>query len=234
MHFYPNERVVLLVDGKDLSAAQRDLDFVIDFKMLLALFRSRAHLVRAMYYTTIVVQEQQPLRPLVDWLEYNGFYLVTKPVNEVYDSDGRRHVRGDTRVELAVDAMDLADSTDHFVLFSGNASYRAMVAALQRRGKRVSVVSTMRTSPQLISDELRRQSDQFIELAELKPLIARPPLDDRQRERPVREPEVSMAPAAALADAADDALDDPVHEYAPKPERAVIVEKRAPRRPTKR
>jgi uncharacterized LabA/DUF88 family protein len=136
----------------------------------------RGKMVRVFYYTAIIENEEySPIRPLVDWLDYNGFTLVTKPAKEFIDSSGRRKIKGNMDIELAVDAMEMADHVDHILLFSGDGDFRPLVAALQRKGVRVSVVSTIRSSPPMIADALRRQADNFIELEELKDVIGRSP-----------------------------------------------------------
>jgi uncharacterized LabA/DUF88 family protein len=172
--FYPNERVALFIDGANLHAAARSLGFDIDYKRLLKQFQEQCHLIRAFYYTALVEdQEYSPLRPLVDWLDYNGFTMVTKPTKEYTDSMGRRKIKGNMDIELAIDVLEMAAHLDHVVLFSGDGDFRRLVEAVQRKGVRVSVVSTIRSSPPMVADELRRQSDNFIELEELSSLIAR-------------------------------------------------------------
>jgi uncharacterized LabA/DUF88 family protein len=173
MHFYPDERIVVLIDGQNLHSTLKVLGMSVDFRKLLDLFRKSARLVRAMYYTTVIVHEVHPLHTLIDWLDYNGFSLVTKPVKETFDQDGRRHLRGDTRVEMSVDAMELAPQVDHIVLVTGHGSFTHLAAALQRLGKRVTVVSSARTNPPAVADELRRQADQFVELLDILPTIGR-------------------------------------------------------------
>ncbi len=148
MHFYPSERVALLIDGANLYATSKALAFDIDYKRLLTLFRQKAQLVRALYYTAIAEeQEYSSIRPLIDWLDYNGYTMVTKPTKEFTDTLGRRRVKGNMDIELAVDAMRLSSVLDHIVLFSGDGDFRSLVAALQQNGKRVSVVSTLQTQP---------------------------------------------------------------------------------------
>ncbi|MCC0008177.1 MAG: NYN domain-containing protein [Hyphomicrobiaceae bacterium] len=176
MHFYPHERIALFIDGANLYATSKALGFDIDYKRLLAYFRQRAQLVRALYYTALAEdQEYSSIRPLIDWLDYNGYTMVTKPTKEFTDSTGRRKVKGNMDIELAVDAMRLAETLDHIVLFSGDGDFRGLVAALQQKGKRVSVLSTLQTQPPMIADELRRQADQFIDLADLEGVIGRDP-----------------------------------------------------------
>lgn len=174
MLFYPSEKLALFIDGANLYGAAKGLQFDIDYKRLLELFARKGTLVRAFYYTAVADdQEFSPLRPLVDWLDYNGFSVVTKPLKEFTDAAGRRRVKGNMDIELAIDALEIAPSVDHVVIFSGDGDFRRLVEAIQRKGKRVSVVSTVRTSPPMAADELRRQADNFIELDELRPQIAR-------------------------------------------------------------
>ena len=174
MYFDKSERVALFVDGANLYATSKALGFDIDYKRLLTLFRKRAQLIRASYYTALIEdQEYSSIRPLVDWLDYNGYSMVTKPAKEFTDSSGRRKVKGNMDIELTVDAMRLGKSLDHVVLFSGDGDFRYVVAALQQDGKRVSVVSTLQTQPAMVADELRRQADQFIDIADLEDEICR-------------------------------------------------------------
>jgi uncharacterized LabA/DUF88 family protein len=183
MLIYPNERIALFVDGANLYAAARTLGFDIDYKRLREEFSQRGMLVRAFYYTAVMEdQDYSPLRPLVDWLDYNGYTMVTKRTKEYTDAQGRRKIKGNMDIELAVDMMEMAEYVDHLVLFSGDGDFRRLIEAVQRRGRRVTVVSTIRTQPPMIADELRRQADLFIELQEIAPQIRRDP-----RERPVRE-----------------------------------------------
>jgi uncharacterized LabA/DUF88 family protein len=171
---YPSERIALFIDGSNLFAAARGLGFDIDYKRLLEEFASKGRLVRAYYYTALIDdQEYSPLRPLVDWLDYNGYTVVTKPAKEFTDAMGRRKVKGNMDIELAVDVMELSARLDHAVIFSGDGDFRSLVEAVQRRGLRVSIVSTMRTAQPMVADELRRQADNFIELADLAPRIMR-------------------------------------------------------------
>ena len=174
MHFYPHERIALFIDGANLYSAAKALQFDIDYKRLLALFRQKGQLVRALYYTALAEdQEYSSIRPLIDWLDYNGYTMVTKPTKEFTDSTGRRKLKGNMDIELAVDALCLAESLDHIVLFSGDGDFKSLVAALQQKGKRVSVISTLQTQPPMVADELRRQADQFIDLADLEQMICR-------------------------------------------------------------
>ena len=175
MTFYPNDRIVLFIDGANLYSAAKGLGFDIDYKKLLEEFRKRGVLTRAYYYTALVEdQEYSPIRPLVDWLDYNGYRLVTKTCREYTDSQGRKRWRGDMDVEIAVDMMEIAPHVDHVVLFSGDGDFRRLVEAVQQRGVRVTVVSTMKSQPPMASDDLRRQADAFVDLADLADIIGRP------------------------------------------------------------
>jgi uncharacterized LabA/DUF88 family protein len=183
--FYPQERIAIFIDGANLYAAARGLGFDIDYKRLLDLFASKGRLMRAFYYTALIEdQEYSPLRPLVDWLDYNGYTMVTKPTKEYTDAMGRRKIKGNMDIELAIDMLDMAQYLDHAVLFSGDGDFRRLVEAVQRRGVRVSVVSTLRSQPPMAADDLRRQADTFIELQDLAPQIMRV-REDGQRAMPV-------------------------------------------------
>lgn len=176
MTFYPEGRIGLFIDGSNLYAAARALGFDIDYKRLLEEFTERGRLIRAFYYTALIEdQDYSPIRPLVDWLDYNGYTMVTKPTKEFTDSMGRRKIKGNMDIELAIDMMEMAPYLDHIVLFSGDGDFRCLVEAVQRKGLRVSVVSTVRSQPPMVADELRRQADNFIELQDLEPVIARAP-----------------------------------------------------------
>lgn len=210
------DRIALFIDGANLYATAKSLGFDIDYKRLLKEFQSRGKLIRAFYYTALVEdQEYSSIRPLIDWLDYNGFAVVTKPTKEFIDALGRRKVKGNMDIELAVDAMEMAEHLDHIVLFSGDGDFRSLVEALQRKGVRVSVVSTNSTQPAMIADELRRQADEFIDLIHLAGKIGRDPAERMQRyqergERIDRRSSAAAASAHAVAasapvDSADEA-----------------------------
>jgi uncharacterized LabA/DUF88 family protein len=171
-----SNRIALFIDGANLYATAKALGFDIDYRRLLTDFQNRGTVVRAFYYTAIIEdQEYSSIRPLIDWLDYNGYAVVTKATKEFFDASGRRKVKGNMDVELAVDAMELAEYIDQMVLFSGDGDFRFLVAAMQRRGVHVTVVSTIATQPPMIADDLRRQADVFIDLRELQPKIGRDP-----------------------------------------------------------
>jgi uncharacterized LabA/DUF88 family protein len=177
MSFYPTDRLALFIDGPNVYSAAKSLGFDVDYRKLLDEFRKRGVVVRAFYYTPMVEdQEYSPIRPLVDWLDYNGFQLVTKPAREYVDPAGRKRYRGDMNVEVAVDMMEMADHVDHMVLFSGSGDFRRLIEGVQRKGVRVTVISTVKSQPPMASDELRRQADNFVELLDLADLICRPRL----------------------------------------------------------
>jgi uncharacterized LabA/DUF88 family protein len=189
MHFLPNERTALFIDGANLYSASRNLGFDVDYRNLLEFFRRKTNIVRAYYYSAVLeTEEYSPLKPLTDWLAYNGYALVTKPAKEFTDSTGRRRVKGNMDIELAIDMMELAPKLDHAVLFSGDADFRRLVEAVQRKGVRVSVVSSIRTSPPMVADELRRQADQFLELADISSEFTRRQMEPRTRQMPRQTP----------------------------------------------
>lgn len=188
---YQFEKIGMFIDGSNLYSAAKSLGFDIDYKKLLEMFRGEGRLIRAFYYTALFEdQEYSPIRPLVDWLDYNGYTMVTKPAKEFTDSQGRRKVKGNMDMELAIDMLQMTEHLDHVILFSGDGDFRSLVEAVQRKGVRVSVVSTIKTSPPMIADELRRQADNFVELQSLADEIARhfhnqrPPVRATVRGRP--------------------------------------------------
>ena len=201
MNFYQDERVALFIDGANLYATAKSLGFDIDYRRLLGFFRKRSRLIRAIYYTALMEDaEYSPIRPLIDWLDYNGYRVVTKPAKEFTDSLGRRKVKGNMDIELAIDVMQLADNLDHIVLFSGDGDFRSLISAVQAKGRRTSVVSTLTTRPPMVADELRRQADQFIDLADLREEIGREPNERQER---VRERQAPAQSASSFEDFAD-------------------------------
>jgi uncharacterized LabA/DUF88 family protein len=186
------EKIALFIDGANLYATAKTLGFDIDYKRLLREFQSRGFLLRAYYYTAVIEdQEYSSIRPLIDWLDYNGYTVVTKPTKEFVDQTGRRKVKGNMDIELAVDAMELAGTIDHMVLFSGDGDFRSLVEAVQRKGVRVTVISTVTSQPPMIADELRRQADFFVDIVEMRSKIGRD-----MNERPQREPRDGAEPRA--------------------------------------
>ena len=202
-NFYSDERIGLFIDGSNLYAAARSLAFDIDYKRLLDIFAKKGRLIRAFYYTALIEdQEYSPIRPLVDWLDYNGYTMVTKPAKEFTDSTGRRKIKGNMDIELAVDIIEMAPVLDHIVLFSGDGDFRRLIEVVQHKGLRVTVVSTVRSQPPMVADELRRQADYFIELQDLQSEIGRAP---QWREGDDRE---SQNTAQIHENFADDDVDD--------------------------
>ncbi|MCG2633243.1 NYN domain-containing protein [Bradyrhizobium sp. WYCCWR 13023] len=185
-------KIALFIDGANLYATAKALGFDIDYKRLLEEFHSHGELFRAFYYTAVIEdQEFSSIRPLLDWLDYNGFTVVTKATKEFVDASGRRKIKGNMDIELAVDAMEAAEHIDQMVLFSGDGDFRSLVEAVQRRGVRVTVISTIASQPPMIADELRRQADVFTDLVELQSKLGRDPF-----ERPAprdREPRGHMS-----------------------------------------
>ena len=172
--FHPDDRVAVFIDGANLYQAAKALGFDIDYKRLLHTLANDCRFLRAYYYTALLdEQEYSPIRPLVDWRDYNGYTMVTKPLKEFTQATGRRKYKGNMDVEITVDVMEISARVDHVVLVSGDGDFRRLVEAVQRRGVRVTVISTIRTQPPMVADELRRQADYFLDLAELQGRVAR-------------------------------------------------------------
>ncbi|MBO0905742.1 NYN domain-containing protein [Jiella sonneratiae] len=187
--FDQREKLALFIDGANLYATSKNLGFDIDYKKMLVWFQRQAYVLRAYYYTALIEDnEYSSIRPLIDWLDYNGYRVVTKPAKEFTDQSGRRKIKGNMDIELAIDAMQLVETVDHFVLFSGDGDFRSLVEALQRRGRKVSVVSTLTSSPPMISDDLRRQADHFIDIVTLRGEIGRNPAEREARAARRAEP----------------------------------------------
>lgn len=175
MRLYPTDRLALFIDGANLYSATKALNADIDFKKMVDAFREKAVLVRAYYYTAVTEGEEfSPIRPLIDWLGYNGFSMVTKPVKRFTDAQGHTRTKGNMDIEIAVDMLELAPRIDHAILFSGDGDFRRLVQAVQSKGVRVTVVSTLKSQPPMIADELRRQADDFVDLADLLQDYGRP------------------------------------------------------------
>ena len=188
MTFYPEERIALFIDGANLYASARALNVEIDYKKLLTEFSAKGRIVRAFYYTALIEeQDYSPIRPLVDWLDYNGYTMVTKPAKEFTDPSGRRKIKGNMDIELAIDMLELSEHIDHAVLFSGDGDFRRLVEAVQRRGVRVTVISSVKTSPPMIADELRRQADFFLDLNNMNSVVSRSTTQKDHNEGPDTE-----------------------------------------------
>jgi len=205
-----SNRIALFIDGANLYATGKTLGFDIDYKRLLKEFQSRGTLLRAFYYTAIFEsQEYSSIRPLIDWLDYNGYTVVTKAAKEFVDASGRRKVKGNMDIELAIDAMELAQHIDQMVLFSGDGDFRSLVESVQRRGVRVTVVSTISSQPPMIADELRRQADVFTDLVELKTKIGRDPSErPAPREPRPHAPQLLQRATSMASRGGDDDFDD--------------------------
>lgn len=183
--FDPREKIALFIDGANLYAASKSLNFDIDYRKLLKTFQSNGYLLRAYYYTALIEdQEYSSIRPLIDWLDYNGYKVVTKPAKEFTDAMGRRKVKGNMDIELAIDAMEQSEVVDHLVIFSGDGDFTSLVQALQRKGRKVTIVSSLSTQPPMIADDLRRQADYFVDLVSLRTEIGREPSERPQRVMP--------------------------------------------------
>jgi uncharacterized LabA/DUF88 family protein len=186
----PEERVSVYIDGPNLYATSRALGVNLDYKKLLKNFKEAANLIRLNYFTAVFENsvEYNSIRPLLDWLDYNGYMVHEKPAKEFTDSAGRRKVRGNVAIDMSVHMMESASHLDHIFLFSGDGDFLSTVFALQRMGVRVTVISTL-LSPgdnPMVSDELRRAADQFIDLNSILSVVGQDEKDSvRSTTRPV-------------------------------------------------
>lgn len=183
MAFYPDERIALFIDGANLYSTGKALDYDIDYRKFLELFKSKGRLISAKYYTALLEHDDySSIRPLIDWLDYNGYRVVTKPAKEYTDREGRKRIKGNVDIELAVDILEIADHVDHILLATGDGDFRYLIKAVQRKGVRVTVISTSKTKPPMLSDELKRQADALIDLVDLERIIGRPSQDYEEDE----------------------------------------------------
>ena len=172
MEFYNDESMALFIDGSNLHATTKSLGFEIDFKKLYSNFQGKGRLLRAYYYTAVLEDhDNSPMRPLLDWLEYNGYTIVSKTAKEFEDADGIFKIKGNMDIELASDLILMAEHLDHIILFSGDGDFRRAVEVAQYKGVKVTVVSTVKSNPPMIADELRRQCDFFIDLQDIREVI---------------------------------------------------------------
>lgn len=169
-------KLAVFIDGQNFYGTAKAIGFDVDYKKLLAHFNSMGNLLRVKYYTTVDEDDDNsPIIPLIDWLDYNGFSVVTKAKKSFVDAEGRRRFKGSMDVEIAVDAMELSAHVDRVILCSGDGDLHPLIEALQRRGIRVTVISSIASQPQMCADELRRQADEFVDLTSLREKVGRPP-----------------------------------------------------------
>lgn len=171
-------KTALFIDGPNLYVTAKVLNLNIDYKLLRSHFSAMYDgLVRAYYYTALYANPQDEyssIQPLVDWLSYNGYSVVSKPVKEFVDPVTQiRKVKGNMDIEIAVDALDLSPTLEHAIFFTGDGDFKYLLQSLQRRGVQCTVVSSIRTSPSMCADELRRAADTFMELDDLRLHIER-------------------------------------------------------------
>ncbi|MCF6326738.1 MAG: NYN domain-containing protein [Devosiaceae bacterium] len=178
MELDPLDKVVVFIDGANLYATAKAIGVDVDYRSLLADFRKRCRFIRAYYFTAYLDdQEYSSIRPLIDWLDYNGYTMITKPAKEFTDAAGRKKIKGNMDIEIAVEALELAPHYDHMILFSGDGDFTSLVKALQKQAKKVTVVSTLSTSTPMIADELRRQADFFVDVVDLVKEFGRPQME---------------------------------------------------------
>ena len=171
-----NERFAVFIDGSNFHSTFKSLGFDVDFALMLDQLKQKGRLVRAYYYTALPHDgEVAPIRRLADWLDYNGYTVISKQTRDFYDSTtGTKRTKGNMDMELALDMLKLAPHIDHAVLFSGDGDFVRLLEEMQNRGLRVTVVSSAKTKPPIMADVLRRQTDDFIELNDVRDLIGRP------------------------------------------------------------
>lgn len=165
-------KAALFIDGANLWSTTKALGWDVDYMRLRKYFNTKFNVVRSLYYTAMLDQEHRTIQPLVDWLSYNGFVVVTKFAKEFHDpSTGQRKIKGNMDVEMAMDMLIIGQKVDNIVLFTGDGDFRRVVEEVQRHGTHVTAISS--TNPFMIAEELRRQVDEFIELDYLRQHIGK-------------------------------------------------------------
>ena len=181
---YEDERCAVFIDGSSIYRICRSLDVEIDYRALRNIFADAGRLVQARYYTTVLGdQSYLSIRPLIDWLSYNGFVVVTRTIRAGQDAGEDGRSEGGIGIELAVDVIEMASRLDHVILFTGNGDFVRLIQLLQRRTVRTTVVATVNGASSMVSDELRRQADRFVDLRALAPFIGK----ERRRLSELRE-----------------------------------------------
>lgn len=174
MKLYPDERTAVFIDGANIYSTTKNIGFDIDYKRLLAFFEKECLLVRAYYFTAVDRDSAfSSLQPMIDWLAYNGYKLITKPTRSFTDADGSQRVKGNMDVEIAITAINFAKHIEHAVIMSGSGDMIPVVEELQERGVRVTIISSKETPGTVVSDGLRRAADNFIDLAEIRSHVER-------------------------------------------------------------
>lgn len=184
------EKTALFIDGSNFYAAAKGLNLDIDFARMRAYFAKDTNLIRAYYYTAIPEdQEFSSLRPLVDWLDYNGYAVVSKLTREFIDEEtGKRRLKGNMDMELALDMLKLAPHIDHAVLFSGDGDFCRLLEDVQALGVRTTVVSTNKTTPPMVADQLRRMADIYIDMVDIAPDISKS--NSKTSSKPTSKPSI--------------------------------------------
>ena len=184
------DKTALFIDGSNFYAAAKGLNLDIDFARMRAYFAKDTNLIRAYYYTAIPEdQEFSSLRPLVDWLDYNGYAVVSKLTREFIDEEtGKRRLKGNMDMELALDMLKLAPHIDHAVLFSGDGDFCRLLEDIQALGVRTTVVSTNKTTPPMVADQLRRMADIYIDMVDIAPDISKS--NSKTSSKPTSKPSV--------------------------------------------
>ena len=168
-------KVAIFIDGSNLWQTCRNLNMKINFKQLRE-WAAEQNTIWLGYYTGLVSNrdEENPLIKMTDWLSYNGYIVVKKQASTVNsnDSDEERIIKGNIDVDITVDMMLMAENVDTIILFSGDGDFIPVVEAVQRKYG-VYVICVSSTKPvNIVSGELRRKVNQFIELDDLRETIA--------------------------------------------------------------
>lgn len=167
-------KTALFIDGSNTHATAKALRLDIDYARVRAYYKDT--LLRAYYYTAVLPDTEGfvSIKPLIDYLSYNGYSVVTKPTKTYTDEvTGQTRVKGNMDLDIAVQAMQIAPYIQHAVFFTGDGDFKPLILAMQGIGVRCDVVSSIETEPSMCADELRRACDVFTDMASLREAFVR-------------------------------------------------------------
>jgi uncharacterized LabA/DUF88 family protein len=172
-----NKRIALFIDGANFYVSTKVVGFDMDWKRFIEYYEQQGDFIRAYYYSGIIPRvegEHDSMRGVLDWISYNRFQLRSKPAKVFIDPvTQRRTVKGNMDIEICIDAWNMAPHITDMYLFSGDGDFIPLVEKVQSQGVRVHVISTTDEKNSMCADGLRRQCDNYYELATLVPHFRR-------------------------------------------------------------
>ena len=185
--FDSRANVMLFFDGANTQMAAKALSFEIDYKKLRDGFAERCNVLRSYYFQATPpdgYENYAYVKPLTDFLSYNNYHLITKPFRQFKDADGVVRGKGNMDIEIAIQMMKSMNKADYLFLFSGDGDFKPLLEECQLNGHaQIVVVSTLHSEPPVVSDELRKQADHYIDWANLEPVVKLNPRNNEATHR---------------------------------------------------